>query len=259
MGATQSPFSYVEAGHPFTGLPLDIIQQVGNSGAGGTYRHFDHFTNYTGPVGDGTLNGIVMTSVNTGRVDFVAQTTNVENSVIRIVSDGTDLDNTCLEWRQVPMFYELGKQMWVFAHFAIENVDLADVVIGLATSFTDFKAGVPADGLYLSKLETATDFGFTFRQDGAGTINADDLSLTMTDGVFVTLGFHVNTAGTITPYSLNTTTGAPTAGTAVAAGTANIPDATDGSDIMTPHIWIESGDGSENYVALDWFLVVKER
>lgn len=257
MGATQSPFLYDETGHPFTGLPLDIVAQIGNDGDGGMYQMFNHFTEWAGPVADGTLGGVVMTSVNTGRVDLPAQASGVQDSVIRLTADGTDNDNSMLEWRLVPMNYTVGKQMWFFMRFELEDADDAEVHFGLMTTNADFIAGLPADGLFFEKAETATDFDFHVRKDGTSTENTPaGLGLTLADDTFVTLGFHVNAAGTVTPYSISNA-GVVTAGTAHLSTDANMPDAA--ADIMTPHVGIETGDTAETYIGIDWLAVVRER
>jgi len=257
MGATQSPWTYSEAGHPFDGLPLRMVQQVGRDGDGGMYELFDHFTNFQAPTAEAITGGVLLTGT-TGTTTWLApaQASGIVTSSVRMETSATAGSNGMMEWRGMPMRYVVGQRMWMFARIALSNADIAAAFIGLCTTNVDFIAGFPADGIYLDCIGTATDFDFSVSQDSGITTNTLDLGLTLADDTFVTVGFAVNTAGVVTPYSISDA-GVVTAGTAIASTDTNMPDAA--ADILTPHIGVESSDGGGDYIDIDWVLVARER
>lgn len=255
MGATMDPWVYREAGHPFDGIPLDIVQMIGNTGAGGFSKHFDHFLTNDFPaepgaegVGNYTLAGVTGDATLDRRIDQ-------EAGVVRLTNSATAGGNAHLLLSNFLLSYEVGKQMWVFARMALADADDQLFWFGIATVDTDWNDTLPADGIFFEKAETDTDFDFHARKDGTSTENAADFSVTLADDTFFTIGFYISPTGTITPY-YSADSATFTAGTSIASTDANVPD--EAADVLYLQVMSETGAGAADYVDIDWIMAVRE-
>lgn len=254
MSATRGPLLYSNPGHPFDRLPLTITDQVGATGAGGITWVFDHFTEWFGPIAEGTLNGWTLSGA-TGVSTVTSRA--VEHGIIRLAASTSANANAMLQFTDFTLLYESGSRLWFFTRIALSDANDMEAFVGISTTNTDFIAGLPADGLFFEKAETATDWDFHVRQNSTETEDTTAFSVTLADDTFHTLGILVNAAGTVTPY-YSADSATFTAGTGQASTVATMPDSS--VDVMTPHWGIEGGASSPNdYMDLDWFFVAKER
>lgn len=258
MTSFRGPLLYSNPGHPFNQLPLEIVDQIGASGAGGNTYHFTHMAPYTGPKGDvGSASGwIVSSAVGTASVEDRS----VEHGVVRLaIGQLASCENNAMLALDAPeVLYESGQRLWCFARIALSDANDLVAFFGLGSFVTDFVAAFPADGIFFEKAATATNFDFHVRQDSTSNENGAALSgLVLADNTFVTLGFIADTTGTVTPYhSVNNATF--TAGTGFASTVSNMPDST--ADIMVLQFGVESSTYAENdYMDIDWCMLVKER
>lgn len=258
MTAFRGPILYSNPGHPFNGVPLNIIDQIGASGAGGNTAFFTHMAPYTGPKGDvGSAAGwIISSAVGTASVEDRS----VEHGVVRLAvgQSGSCENNAMLALDAPEVLYEAGQKLWCFARIAISDVDACAAFFGLGTFVTDFIAAFPADGIFFEKSYTATTWDFHVRQDSTSNETGSVFSgLTLADNTFVTIGFVADTTGTVIPYysvdNVNFT-----AGTGFASTVSNMPDST--ADIMVVQFGVETGtSGDLDFMDIDWVLIVKER
>jgi len=260
MTSFRGPLLYSNPGHPFNRLPLDIVDQVGQSGAGGNTYYFTHMAPYNGPRGDAASGQgwIVSSAVGTASVE---DRSGVEHGVIRlgIGGSGSEDNNAMLALDAPEVLYENGQYMWCFARIALSDVNDMEAFFGLGTFISDFVAGLPDDGIFFEKAETAVQWDFHVRQDGASNENtpAGFTSDTLTDAEFHTIGFLADRTGQVTPY-FSRDSATFSAGTPFSTGVSNMPDST--TSIMVVEFGVETGaSGDNDFMDIDWIFVVKER
>lgn len=250
----RGPLLTHRQGHPFDQLPVDVVTRIGYNGASGYQVYFNHFNTWEGPVAEGTLAGWVLAG--TAGAATITYVTTFTGGNISLTVEATAGGDANLQLTSMPVNYVVGKRMAVFARLALSDADDQLVAFGLATIDTDFFSTLPADGIFLTKAETAVDYTLQVRKDGTSTSVANFSGATLTNGAFHTIGFTVDGAGAITPY-YSANNEQFVAGTSVLATDANVPDAA--ADLMVPTIVCETGNAEADAITLDWLLVVVER
>lgn len=258
MGATQSPWLYSETGHPFDRMPLTLVGQIDNDGAGGIQYYFNHFFEWVGPTSDQAAPGTggwIVTSVDGGT--DAGESVDIRDSarygILRIVTNDADNDNTQIQMNGSGWRYSSGQRMWYFTRIALQDADDGECAFGLCIETDTEVIGGVSDAIYFEKAETATDFDFHVTKDSGSTENTADLGLTLDDDTFVVVGFTVNQAGTVQPHSI-AAGGAATDGTAILTSDTNIVDNED----LTPFYQIQTGAAATRYMDIDWLLVAAE-
>lgn len=253
MSASRSPFVYTNPGKVLDGIPLQAYQDI--FGWRGLVTDFVYFS---GPVAEGTDGGIILSNAaGTATITRVTSSGRTSVGVIRLTTSNTEDDHATLEF-PLRFVYEVGKQMVVFARLAISDADDMEAFFGLFTpGDTDLVGTLPTEGIFFEKAETAVDFDFHVRDNGTSTEDTTFSGTTLfADDTFIIVGFRVSETGVITPY-YGTDINSMTAGTAVAAGTANLPD--DAGDEMSLYFGIEGGASDADYMDIDWVIALMER
>jgi hypothetical protein len=262
MSRSRSDFLYSNPGHPFNNLPAHIRSQIGSSGNNGHKIFFEDF--YTFPGGaDPTVEAAMDAGwALVGTTDTATWELRQEqaNGVLRCLVGAAAGGNSVTRLHNYLWLYDSTKDFWCFARMALSDANDMTVYFGMTSSNNDFVAGLPADGMFFEKHETATDFDFHVRKDGTSTENALDFSATLADDTYFTIGFKVSGTGKggnggIIPY-LSVDSATFTAGTETLSTVANVPDAA--TDLMYPQLGIETGASAADYVDLDWIMIVEE-
>ena len=259
MRGSRQPFVYRNPGDPFDGLPLEIVGQLGSSaGLSGIHvAYFNQFYIWEGPNADSAApgtNGWIVTSVDGGgdTLESLDILDNAQFGVLRIQTNNADNDNTQLQLNGSSFRYIVGKRLWCFARFALEDVNDGEFAFGLIIETdTDMINTLPTDGIFFEKAETAVDLDFHARKNAASTEKTSALGTTLTDGGFVTVGFLVDVLGNVIPCF----NGAMLTAKTIFAGDTKIPDDED----LTFAIQIQTGTTAVRYVDLGWLLLVQER
>ena len=255
MGGSREAMVYSNPGHRFDGLPMGAFDKI--SSLSGFQYYANDFIVWEGPTGDAAAPGTggwICTSVDAGAdtAESVDVLDTVEYGILRINSNNADNDNTQLQMNGASFFYVVGKRLWFEIRIALEDVNDGEVLFGMILeSDVDAINTLPAHGIFFEKNETAVDFDFHVRQGGTSTEDTLFSGATLADDTFFTMGFVIDVVGNITPYYNGT------AGTAVAVGNANIPNAA-GED-MTVAIQVQTGTTATRYVDVDYLLAAQER
>lgn len=253
MSASRSPFRYSRPGTPFDQIPLEVF-----GGITGWAGYSSDLVAYTGPVAEGTDGGIILRgTVGTSTITRAGVASRSNVGYIRATCSNTEDDNLVLEFPSYHV-YEVGVRACVFMRFALSDADDCEFGFGWMTpGVTDFVATLPVEGIYFSKAETAVDLDFTVRDNSTSTTDTTFSNSTLlADATMVIVGFTIDNSGNITPW-YGTSINALTAGTVVAAGTANLPD--DAGDEMSFTVVLETGAATANYVDIDWIVSLQER
>lgn len=242
---------FVKSGHTLSQLPYAVLDQI--SSLSGYHYYADDFHKYTGPaVGTGSPAG--GWTVNDGNTGVVVAEASSQFGSVRVETDGTENDNTHLSLSGESFRYVVGKRLWCFARLNVSDANDMEALFGLIIATADPLGGTfPTDGIFFEKAETATEFDFHVRKDGAST-ESTLVSSTLTDGGYVVLGFVVDPSGAVTAYEgtgLNDLTVIDT----VATGNANLPDDED----LTLTFGAETGDNAAKDITIDWCFVCQER
>jgi hypothetical protein len=263
MSGSQSPWRYRNHAsdlgktwmHPFGHLPLHITDQIISDdspylGTAGLVSYFNHFQEWTGPVAEGTAGGWTLTGT-TGTATIVHSDTKV--GAIVLTTDNTGSATFALQRGNgttgMNMAYTVGKRMWFFIRFKLLTVASMELFMGLGTADTSpsTTGTFPSDGLFFEKAASATVLDFHARKDGTST-EKTSTSGTLVDDTYTVIGFHVDELGNIMPFKDGV---ALTAGY-IAAGTANIPAATDVMQLNLAFI------GQAMTMTVDWILCAQE-
>jgi hypothetical protein len=234
-------------------LPWWAAEKMGGLGK---YHGFAHdFSRWDGPVAEGTDAGVILSGV-TGAATITRQALNNIGAGIRLTAQATDSGNAQIEF---PGQFGLvaNKNLWFYTRVALSAVASADYFMGLGTpANTDFKAGLPAEGLYFHVIASEADGTISFyrRDAGSGTEQSADI-LTLTDDTYFVVGAHWN-GTTLTPYA-GTSVTSLTAGTA-SSSTTNLPD--DAADELSFYFGVETNgtSGAADYIDIDWVVCVQE-
>lgn len=250
----NSELDAAKGGSPFTGLPLDLVAQVGDDGLGGIQYYFNHFYTWEGPVNaTSPVGGWLLTQTAGGAGDSALTVRDgVQFGVLRITTDAADNDRTQIQFKGSSFKYVVGKRLWCLARIALQDANDGEFGFGLIEeSDTDMVNTFPTDGIFFEKTETATDLDFHARKDGASTEKTAYSGATLADDTFFICGFTVDVLGNITPWY----NGAPMTSKIINAGDANIVD----DEVLSLAIEIQTGAAATRYVDLDWLLVAQER
>ena len=147
------------------------------------------------------------------------------------------------------MAYTVGKQMWFFIRFKLLTVASMELFMGLGTADTSpsTTGTFPSDGIFFEKAAAATVLDFHARKDGTST-EKTGVSGTLVDDTYTIIGFNIDELGNIMAYQ----DGAAIATSAIVAGTANIPAATDVMQLNLAFI------GQAMTMTVDWVLCAQE-
>jgi hypothetical protein len=238
--------------HPFGGLPVEVIGQLGADGATGVQYYFNQMLSWDGPAAEGTSGNWILSGT-TGVATITAS--NVRFGEIILTADSTGSANPTLQFGSIasaaPFLYTVGKRMWCFIRMALGTVATTEVFFGLATPDTSptVTGTFPSDGIFFHKASTATKLSFAARKDGTST-DKSLVSGTLTDGTYTTIGFRIGLLGNLMPYQ----DGSVIAAGVIPVGTANIPTAA--ADVLQPIIGIL---GASMTMKIDWVLFAQER
>lgn len=264
MSGSRSPFTYLGAidpstglSHPFTGLPLEVVGALGDTGVGGVNGYFNHFNSWEGPVADvaspGTAGWIVS---GTGNAGSVTVRDSAQHGILRMLTGSTENDVLQMQLAGSGFRYVAGKRMWVAARFALEDANDGEFAFGLAIETdVDVINTLPSDGFFFEKSETATDLDFHCRLNGTST-EKTSIGLTLADATFVIVGFCVDAVGNVIPFAgTSLSTASVLSSKVVAAGNANICTDED----LTLFAEIQTGAAATRYADFDWLLAFQER
>ena len=252
MSASRTPWIYRKTGDPLDGLRLSAIEKVNGIWRGISMNMGD----YNGPLAEGTDAGIILRgTVGTSLITNAGVASRTKPGYIRITSSATEDDNLVLEFPN-RFIYEVGSQVVCFMKFALSDANDGEFAFGLMTpGLTDFVATQPVEGIFFEKAETAVDLDFSIRDASTSTTDTTFSNSTLlADAVYKVVGFVVDALGNITPYYGNSLT-TLTAGTVVAAGTANLPD--DAGDELAFTLVFETGAATANYVDVEYLLCMQ--
>ncbi len=263
MSGSQSPWRYRNLNgdsgkiwhHPFNGLPIPVVDQIitedtPHLGTGGLVSYFNHFDEWTGPVAEGTAGGWTLTGT-TGTATIVHSDTKV--GAIVLTTDNTGSATFALQRGNgttgMNMAYTVGKRMWFFIRFKLLTVASMELFMGLGTADTSpsTTGTFPSDGIFFEKAAAATVLDFHARKDGTST-EKTGVSGTLVNDTYTIIGFNIDELGNIMAYQ----DGAAIATSAIVAGTANIPAATDVMQLNLAFI------GQAMTMTVDWVLCAQE-
>lgn len=235
--------------HVLNGVPAAALDPISTFSG---YQVFStDFLIWTGPATGGTAGGWQVDDVGTS---VVALEDSAQFGSVQFQTGGTEDNNCIAQVNGEPWRYVVGKKLWCFARLNVSDADDMEAIFGLAISTADPIGGTfPTDGIFFEKAETATEFDFHARKNGAST-ERTLVSTTMTDGGYRILGFVVDAAGNVTAYDGSTLDNL-TAIATVATGNANLPDDEDLSLIFGA----ETGGGAAKDITVDWVFVAQER
>lgn len=260
MSTRQAPLRYPVSGAPdytrthksqFSGLPIELVGAVGEDGISGVVGIFEDFMKWTGPVAEGAAAGWLLSGP-TGAATITLP--NVREGAALLTTDATASAVATLHGAtttgQMNFIYNTTKRMWVAARFNLLTVASMEVFFGVGTGDTSptTSGTFPSDGIFFEKAAAATDFDFHVRKDGTST-EKTAIGATLADATYLTLGFLVDLGGSVTPYW----NGRALLSKAIAAGTANLPDAADVMQLMIGFL------GASMTMQIDWLLAVQER
>lgn len=218
-------------GHPFVGLPMELVERVGTNGTSGAWRYFNDFHDWIGPVAEGALNGWLLSGA-TGAATVVMSA--ARHGEIVLTADATAGATPTLGYGGAAgitanFLNVVGKRMWCFVRLKLATVASTELFLGLGTSDTApcVTSTFPSDGIFFDKASAATKADFHARKDGTSTEKLL-VTTTLVDDTYTTLGFQVNALGNIIPYQdgVSLDTGI------ITVGTANIPLAGDTMTFM---------------------------
>lgn len=234
----------------FTGLPLEIVSQLGADGLGGLQHYFNHFTRWEGPVAEGAASGWLLSGT-TGAATITF--TSVRSGEIVLTADATGSCNPTLQLgaatTHMPFIYSVGKRLWGAARFKLVTVATTEVFFGFGTADTSpcVTGTFPSDGLFFNKASTDTKISFDARKDGTSTAKAS-IGATLADATYTTLGVYVDPTGNVHLFQDN----AELTASMIAAGTANLPGSGDPMQFMIGIL------GASMTMTLDWVLAAQE-
>lgn len=235
----------------FSGLPIGLINAVGEDGTGGAVGFFEDFMVWSGPVAEGAAGGWLLSGP-TGTATIVL--TDDRQGIGVLTTDATGSAVATLHAAGATtaenFIYSATKRLWCFGRFKLLTVASMELFLGIGTGDTSptTTGTFPSDGIFFEKATTATDFDFHARKDGTST-EKTSVGVTLTDDTYLTLGFTVDATGNIMPYW----NGTALTSKAIAAGTANIPASTDPMQFMIGHL------GASMTTTIDWLLCYQER
>jgi len=253
----QNPWAFHQDGHRFNGLPLEIVSQIGEDGSSGVLYYFNHFLTWEGPTSEQAAPGTggwICSVVDSGGAngEVVDVLDSVTYGALRLLTNNADDDMVQLQMNGSPWRYVVGKRLWFFVRFRVQDANDGEVFFGLALEGdTNFLSTFPTDGIFFEKSETATDFDLHARKNGSSTEITAVCGATLVDNTWYELGFVVDIGGNIIPYC----NGVKKTSKMIAAGDAKIPDDED----LAVYIGVQTGAAATRYLDLDWLLVAMER
>lgn len=258
-GALPFKSQYGRPSHPFDKVPAWLIERTSlGIGSGFAYGFTgSDFPNHPGPTVGASpyyMGGWVVNMVGTG-ASFIL--TDGGGSLV-VKPGNTDEDNTNITRTAEEFRYSAtsGKKTVFAVRFAMEDVDVTDLYLGLAIRETP-QINIAAsalditDGIAFWKAATATAVNFIARKDSVSSSVTS--GVTMTDGTTYVLAFSID-SGVISAYE-GTTLNNMTLLTTIAAGAANIPEDEDLAVSLTVGA---EGTGTK-YVAFKDLLFWQER
>jgi len=236
----------------FNGLPLRAADAI--STLVGYQVYADDFLIYTGPNTAGEAGGWLLTEVaagggNTGRVDI---DDSKQFGYLKLKTDNGTADEEVLEMNGEPWRYVVGKKLWFFTKFQVDDVDKVLLLLGLAISDTAPLAAV-TDGLYFRKASAAVTALEAVAEKNSVEAASTNL-ITITDNVDVIVGFVVDSAGAITIYG-GASLAAMTVIDSLPAGNACIPDDED----LHLSINLQTSETTAHSMSIDWIIIGQER
>ncbi len=235
----------------FSGLPLQVLNAIGEDGLGGVVGVFEDFFDWIGPVAEGAQAGWLLSGP-TGAATIVL--TDDRRGIAVLTTDATGSAVATLQAAAAltaeNFQYDATKRMWVFARCKLQTVASMEFFFGLGTGDASptTTGTFPSDGIFFEKASSATDLDFHARKDGTST-ERTSIGATLADDTYFVVGFMVDDKGNIMPY-LN---GTALTSKAIAAGTANIPASGDPMALMIGHL------GASLTTTIDWLLAMQER
>ena len=236
--------------HPLNQIPTAALDPIGSFS--GYQYDADGFVTYAGPsTGETAAGGWLIGETGTSVVGIEADS---DGGVLKIASGGVDDNCTVLQRVGDVWKYVVGKRLWCFARLNVSDANDMEAIFGLAISTADPIGGtLPTDGIFFEKAETATEWDFHARKNGASA-ESTLVTTTFTDGGYRILGFLVDADGSVDAYEGSTLDNLSLVAT-VAAGNANLPDDEDLSLI----IGAETGAAAAKDITVDWCFVCQER
>lgn len=238
--------------HPFSGIPMDLYNRLGDLGTNGINYYFNHFHQWEGPVAEGSAAGWVLSGT-TGAAT-IALVNNREGAIV-LTADATASCNPTLQLGSATLGagfgYVVGKRMWCFARLKVAGVATTELFFGLATPDTSptTTGTFPSDGIFFEKALTATSLNFHARQDGTSTTKTSATTTALADDTYTTIGFMVDKSGSLFPYQ----NGSFMYLSGINKTDTNIPDAT--ADVLQLTLGIL---GASKTCTIDWVLAAQE-
>lgn len=239
-------------GHPFVGLPLEFIERVGSDGLTGSWRYFNDFHDWIGPVAEGALAGWLLSGT-TGAATVAMSA--ARHGEIVLTGDSTSGANPTLAHGGAAgatsnFLNVVGKRIWCFARLKLVTVATTELFFGVGTADTSptVTGTFPSDGIFFDKASTATKADFHGRKDGTSTEKLL-VTNTLVDDTYTVLGFQVNAHGDIIPYQ----DGVSLDSGIIPVGTANIPLAGDTMQFMLGIL------GASMTCTVDWLYFGADR
>src|SRR3990172_2470524 len=186
---------------PLNQVPTAVLDQI-SSFSGYQYWVSD-FIEYTGPaVGTASpAGGWQLDDVGTAAV---AIEDSAQFGALQIQTGATEDDNAILQLNGEAFRYVVGKRLWCFARLNVSDANDMEAIFGLAISTADPIGGtLPTDGIFFEKAETATEWDFHARKNGASA-ESTLVTTTFTDGGYRILGFLVDADGSVDAYEGST-------------------------------------------------------
>ena len=237
--------------HPLDGIPIDVAGQLQNVVPSALVHSFDHFTKTSGPLAEGAANnGYTLV----GTTGVAVATLAVDDSGKYILTTGgTENDNAVLRQTAHTINYSTSLNIIWAARIALNDVNDGEFWAGINVDNSDFVAGLPADGFFFSKAETATELSFQVRGGGTSTTVALGAPTLVDDQEYVLVIRIVN--GNVTPYVYDVTAEAWTEGAVTLSTDANQPATTID---MHQHIALETGAAAALTCSIDWMYLGKD-
>ena len=237
--------------NPFNSWPYMALDRIAEfSGYQYYARDFNSPEDYTGPGTGATSGGWILTDTGTS---VVAVAASVQFGELVVATGGTDNNDALLQMEGEPWRYVPGKRMGFMAKVRVSDANDAEIVLGLAITDTSPIASNPSDGLFFSASETATEWSFTAAK-GAVEVTESAITGTFEDNTYRTVGFLVNTNGSVSIYDGLTPASLALAGT-IQSGSLGLPDDQD----LTLTIGVQTGNTGSESIKIDWISIFQER
>lgn len=255
MTSLRGPLLYANTGHPFNGLPLSLVDQVGPKGNGGMYVEFLDFGSFpAGTLTDGSTINWEISESNTGSASIIDLAGDSARGVLRLQCDVNAGDFINVTMLSHAFRYSATKRFWFAIRCRLEDFDQDALLAGLTAPIAnlDFVSTPVVDGIYFHKAGTDVDIDVEVAKDSTATDHTNRGGTPANDQWMV-LGFYSDSLGAV--YTFHGQNDAALTVHATALTLTNVPD----DENLAITFGVETADGGGDYMDVDWVFAAQER